>query len=97
MSHDDEITEWLARRGRAALNLEAQPNPVIPSITTAKTTPAAAPTAAEPDAERSDADPAHRPPTIVAIAGTSRNARYPGGALPNATSPLDMANEGKRA
>jgi hypothetical protein len=70
---------------------------IAPSITRAKTTPAAAPIAAERDAERSAADPAHRPPTIVAIAGTSRNARYPGGALPNATSPLDTANEGNLA
>jgi hypothetical protein len=45
------------------------------SIATAKTTPAAEPTAAAPAPERPDADPAHRPPAIVAIAGTSRNAR----------------------
>src|SRR4029453_7657340 len=51
---------------------------IAPSITTAKTTPAAAPIAAEPDAERSDADPAHRPPPILAIAGRGRNAGHPG-------------------
>jgi hypothetical protein len=45
------------------------------SIKAAKTTPAAAPAAAAPAPERPDADPAHRPPAIVAIAGTIRNAR----------------------
>jgi len=69
---------------------------ITPSITTAKTAPAAAPTAAAAAPERFETDPAHRPPTIVAIAGTSRNARYPGGAFPNVTSPLDGANEGNR-
>jgi hypothetical protein len=68
---------------------------IAQSITTAKTTPAAAPTAAAAAAERPETDPAHRPPTIVAIAGTSRKARYPGGAFPNATSPPET-NEGNR-
>src|SRR5512132_2032041 len=93
------IHRWPPRptaSGSAPYEMVIDETTIAPSITTAKTTPAAAPTAAEPNAERSDADPAHRPPTIVAIAGTSRKARYPGGALPNATSPLDMASEGNR-
>ena len=69
---------------------------IAPNITTAKTTPAAAPRTAGAAPEPSETDPAHRPPAIAAITGTSRKARYPGAAFSNSTSPLDTSNRGNR-